>query len=237
MWAAHVINSIPNTKTGNKPPRELLFAEQPFYKQLRVFGEKVFVHVPKEKQQKLDDREIKGRVVIFSPINKGWLFFIPATNLLTSSVWADFPDSADGVRTIRRWTIRNPCEKGNEKKKTDISFILNNLTLGEFTREDQVKSQDNLADQLSTTTAAIPVPKTYKQAMNSSDGVQWRAAIEEELWNMDEIGVYEIGPLPVGQHVLGGGWVFVKKAATKSSATCFKAQYVAQGNRQAEDEF
>ncbi|MBW0523960.1 hypothetical protein O181_063675 [Austropuccinia psidii MF-1] len=191
VWAAHVQNS----KTDEKTPKELLFGEQPFYKQLRVFGEKVFVHVPKEKQQKLDDQVIEGRVFILSPNNKGWLFFIPATKLLTSSVWADLPDSADGVRTIQWWNIKNPCGKGYEQKKTDISFILNNLTLGEFTREDQVRSQDNLADQLSTMAAAVPVPKTYKQAMNSPDSAQWRTAVEEELRNMDNMGVYEIAPL------------------------------------------
>ncbi|MBW0479374.1 hypothetical protein O181_019089 [Austropuccinia psidii MF-1] len=201
MWAAHIQNS----RTGNKTPKELLFGEQPFYEQLRIFGEKAFVHVPREKQQKLDEQAIEGRVVMFSPNNKGWLFFIPATNSFTSSVWANFPGLVDGVRTIRQWTIKSPYEKGQEQKKTNISFILNNFTLGEFTHENQVKSQDDLADRLKTMTT-IPVPKTYRQAMNSPDSAQWQTAIREELKNMDDMGVYEIAPLPTGQHVLGGGW-------------------------------
>ncbi|MBW0488256.1 hypothetical protein O181_027971 [Austropuccinia psidii MF-1] len=64
--------------------------------------------------------------------------------------------------------------------------------------------------------------------MNSPDRVQWRTAIEEELWNMNHIA-----PLLTGQHVFGGSWVFVKKAATQSSTACFKAW----GNRQAENKF
>ncbi|MBW0503497.1 hypothetical protein O181_043212 [Austropuccinia psidii MF-1] len=68
--------------------------------------------------------------------------------------------------------------------------------------------------------------------MNSPDRAQWRTAIEEELRNMNDIV-----PLPTGQYVLGGGWVFVKKAATQSSTMRFKACYVARGNRQAENEF
>ncbi|MBW0495267.1 hypothetical protein O181_034982 [Austropuccinia psidii MF-1] len=84
---------------------------------------------------------------------------------------------------------------------------------------------------------AIPVPKTYKQAMNSPDSTQWRTAIEDEQRNMDDMGIYEIEPLKAGQHVLGGSWVFMKKAATQSSAMHLKAQYVAWGNRQAEDRF
>ncbi|MBW0503498.1 hypothetical protein O181_043213 [Austropuccinia psidii MF-1] len=55
MWAAHVQNNIPNSKTGDKTPKELLFREQPFYEQLQIFGEKAFIHVPKEKRKKLDD--------------------------------------------------------------------------------------------------------------------------------------------------------------------------------------
>ncbi|MBW0536584.1 hypothetical protein O181_076299 [Austropuccinia psidii MF-1] len=205
MWAEHVQNNIPNRKTGDRTPKELLFGEQPFYKELRIFGEKAFIYMPKEKRQKLDDPAVKGRVVMFCPNNKGCLFFIPATNPLTSSIWAKFPNSADVVRTIQQWTIKNPYK---------------------------VRSQDNLANQLSTTTATIPVPKTYKQAMNSPDSAQWSTAIEEELRNMNNIA-----PLPTGQHVFGGGWVFVKKAATQSLTTRFKAGYVARGNRQAESKF
>ncbi|MBW0536876.1 hypothetical protein O181_076591 [Austropuccinia psidii MF-1] len=70
--------------------------------------------------------------------------------------------------------------------------------------------------------------------LTSPDKAQWRTAIEEELRNMNNMGVYDIAPLPGGHHVLGGGWVFVKKAATQSSTTRFKARYVARGNRQAE---
>ncbi|MBW0519990.1 hypothetical protein O181_059705 [Austropuccinia psidii MF-1] len=160
MWEVHVQNNRPNSKTGDKTPKELLFREKTFYKKLRIFGEKAFLHVPKEKRQKPDDHTVKGRVVMFCPNNKGWLFSIPATNSLTSSVWADFPNIADGVRTIQQWTIKNPCEKGCKHKKGDINFILNNLTLGEFKHKDKVRSQDSLTDQLSMTTARIPVPKT-----------------------------------------------------------------------------
>ncbi|MBW0531771.1 hypothetical protein O181_071486 [Austropuccinia psidii MF-1] len=126
---------------------------------------------------------------MFCPNNKGWLFFIPATNSLTSSIWEDFPNSADGVRTIQQWTIKNPCDKGREPKKGDIKFILNNLTLGAFTNKDKVRSQDNLADHLSRTTPMTPVPRTYKQEMNSPDSAQWRTAIEEELRKMNNMGV------------------------------------------------
>ncbi|MBW0588006.1 hypothetical protein O181_127721 [Austropuccinia psidii MF-1] len=49
--------------------------------------------------------------------------------------------------------------------------------------------------------------------------------------------IYKVSPLPTGQHMLGGGWIFVKEPATQSTPVLFKARYVARGNRKAKNEF
>ncbi|MBW0471810.1 hypothetical protein O181_011525 [Austropuccinia psidii MF-1] len=73
--------------------------------------------------------------------------------------------------------------------------------------------------------------------MSSPNNSQWRTAINEELNNMGDMEIYKVAPLPTGQHMLGGGWIFVKKPATQSTPVLFKARHVARGNRKAKSEF
>ncbi|MBW0484198.1 hypothetical protein O181_023913 [Austropuccinia psidii MF-1] len=54
---------------------------------------------------------------------------------------------------------------------------------------------------------------------------------------MEDMGVYDILPLPKDPHVLGGGWVFVNKPRTGNTAAQFKARYVTRGNGQVDGEY
>ncbi|MBW0509456.1 hypothetical protein O181_049171 [Austropuccinia psidii MF-1] len=104
--------------------------------------------------------------------------------------------------------------------------------LGNFKNEDTAEEQHRTAKVLNSTTMEVTTPKSYKQAMLSTDNERWQRAVDEELLNMQQMGVYEICLLPPGKHVLGGGWVFAKKPATKTTTIRYKARYVARGNGQ-----
>lgn len=61
MWseavqaAVHVINRSPtNALTVSKTPYEMFYERKPDVSRLRVFGSKVYYHIPKEKRSKLD---------------------------------------------------------------------------------------------------------------------------------------------------------------------------------------
>lgn len=52
-------------------PYELWFQRKPRIKDLRIFGEKVFTHVPKEKRHKLDAKARKGFFIGYDDKTKG----------------------------------------------------------------------------------------------------------------------------------------------------------------------
>ncbi|MBW0511337.1 hypothetical protein O181_051052 [Austropuccinia psidii MF-1] len=91
MWAAYTNNNIPNKKTGKSTPSELL-GEKPQLEKTRIFGEKAYIHVPKEHCNKLDDRAYEGHVVMYLQHTKGWLFYIPSIKKMIASAWATFPE-------------------------------------------------------------------------------------------------------------------------------------------------
>jgi hypothetical protein len=93
LWAMHVLNCIPNKASGEKTPFEALFLRPPCFDGFCVFGSKAYIHVPKGKRKKLDDRAYKGIVVGHLEESKGWLFYIPVADEFVESSMARCVDS------------------------------------------------------------------------------------------------------------------------------------------------
>ncbi|MBW0575865.1 hypothetical protein O181_115580 [Austropuccinia psidii MF-1] len=124
---------------------------------------------------------------------------------------------------IRRWSLQWIPKKSESARNMDISFMVNSLSLGNFTKEEDLESQDNISADLLTAKPNVLTPKSFKKAIASPEKLQWEDAIQTELCNMKDMGVYDILPLQKDTHVLGGGWVFV------NTPSLFKARYVAWG--------
>ncbi|MBW0479524.1 hypothetical protein O181_019239 [Austropuccinia psidii MF-1] len=193
---------------------------------LRTFGETAFVHIPQEKRQRLSYQAVKARAVLHLPDGKGWVFYDEDNNKFLSSAWAKFPESEELTRHLSKLCAT--------PKKGDINFVLNNLKLGDFKHENLIDAQNHLVEKLShpTQIAMSLTPKTYKQAVNSSDSAEWRSAIENELLNMKKHNVFEVLPIPGCVKLIGRGWVFIKKPGIGTEPARFKEQYVASGNSQ-----
>ncbi|MBW0545177.1 hypothetical protein O181_084892 [Austropuccinia psidii MF-1] len=115
-------------------------------------------------------------------------------------------------------------------KKMDIPFLLNNIWLGSFGTEETFTKQEQTVEKIAKPSRKIP--KNYKEAMDSDEKEEWSRAIGEELQNMERMDVFEVAPLDKMQHTINGGWIFAKKINNLSGKVCYKAHYVAQGNRQ-----
>ncbi|MBW0511335.1 hypothetical protein O181_051050 [Austropuccinia psidii MF-1] len=103
----------------------------------------------------------------------------------------------------------------------DIPFLLNNVQLGNFTKEEIFMEQERTSEAITRLSGKIP--RGYKEAMNSDEREEWMSAIHEELENMQRMEVFEIAPLDKKQHIINGGWVFAKKVDNLSGKTCYKA--------------
>ena len=72
-------------------------------------------------------------------------------------------------------------------------------------------------------------PKTFKQAMNSRNAMQWKCAMEEELEAINENKTWELSDLPMGRRAIGSRWVFKEKRDGNGRTVRYKARLVAQG--------
>jgi len=64
LTAVHLINRSPSSSLSmSKTPYELWFGHKPNVSRFRIFGSKVFCHIPKEKRTKLDVKSQVGFLV------------------------------------------------------------------------------------------------------------------------------------------------------------------------------
>jgi transposase InsO family protein len=72
-------------------------------------------------------------------------------------------------------------------------------------------------------------PNTYKEACESGDAVEWRAAMEKEMQAMERNGVWTLVDYPPGQQVIKSRWVFAVKTGGDGTVIRKKARLVAKG--------
>ncbi|KAI0993828.1 Retrovirus-related Pol polyprotein from transposon TNT 1-94, partial [Podosphaera aphanis] len=71
----------------------------------------------------------------------------------------------------------------------------------------------------------VPIPQTYKEAINGINSTDWKNAINEELQSLQEKKVFSpVTHVPHGRKPIGFRWVFTVKSDGR-----FKARLVAQG--------
>ncbi|POW04639.1 hypothetical protein PSTT_10257 [Puccinia striiformis] len=233
VWAAHVLNRLPNKASGDKTPFEALFDRKPQYDHFRVFGSTGYVHIPHKKRQKLDDQALKGFVITHLDHSKGWLFWLPDERKFVCSPMVRFPAELRDVPVTHRVKDEKVLPSS---PKLSVDYIMNLLQLGDFSREIEFTNQELIVDKIIDLCRfyAISVPKTFKQAMNSPNKEAWSKAIAIELNNLEEMRVWVLQLQPPGKKPLGGRWVFATKPDTDGSGIRFKARYVAKGFTQVE---
>ena len=97
-----------------------------------------------------------------------------------------------------------------------------------FEPEEQVERAEHafIAEGIHDATGA---PRTYKEATESAEKLEWKQAMREELEMLKEKGTYELVDLPEGREAIGSKWTFVKKVDEKGQVSRYKARLVALG--------
>ncbi|KAK1423986.1 hypothetical protein QVD17_19297 [Tagetes erecta] len=78
------------------------------------------------------------------------------------------------------------------------------------------------------------IPQTYREAVNSTEGPQWREAIKSEIDSILQNHTWELVDLPPGCKPLGYKWVFKKKPKPDGITKEYKARLVIKGYNQRE---
>lgn len=77
--------------------------------------------------------------------------------------------------------------------------------------------------------ADVYEPKTYNQAVKSTDANQWLSAMNEELTSIEQNETWELCNLPAVRKAIGSKWVFKLKMDENGKIIRHKARLVAQG--------
>ena len=77
MAAVYVQNRLSHSALGLKTPEEMFTGKKPEVSHLKIFGCPVFIHIPKEKRNKLDPSRKKGIFVGYCEVSKAFRIYIP----------------------------------------------------------------------------------------------------------------------------------------------------------------
>ncbi|MBW0501750.1 hypothetical protein O181_041465 [Austropuccinia psidii MF-1] len=197
-----------------RTPYEIISGTKPSLALLRIFGAKSYIHNHLFRKD-MSPRGIEGYHMGVAPDSKGWLFWVPSKNSIIKSASAKI-DELIFYKKSNILTIQ-------------AMHTFDDSMIKEIALQDKIVSSLNSSCKLSNI-----IPTTYKEAYESSDGDEWKAAINDELSSINDEKVFTIvspkEALEVvpRESILSSKWVFVKKTKPER----YKATLVARGFKQ-----
>jgi hypothetical protein len=254
-------NRSPTSGLKEVTPFEKLFGVKPDVGHLRVFGCDVFAKVPDEKRRKLDPKAVKGIFVGYPEGSKGYKIFLPKTRKMIRSRDVKFLEqtfSSEGQLDQPSELINlGARDHPVHEMISDVVGIDFDDSDEEVTGDEQiVEDVDDFEDDLQPHHDARPRrirrepdrygewvtiaevgneendPKTYKQALRSSNCDRWKEAMLEEFSSLVLHQTWTLVDLPKGRNLVGCKWVFKTKRDASGEIDRFKARLVAQGYSQ-----
>lgn len=129
--AVYILNRTGTSSVKAKTPFELWFGKSPSINHFRVFGSKVFVHIPKEKRKKWDRKSEEGVFVGYSDNVKGYRVWLPNTNKVVVRRDIIFKEN---VPILNDENVKSGREESSELSEasssvSEFAFIPLNLNL------------------------------------------------------------------------------------------------------------
>ncbi|CAL2225681.1 unnamed protein product [Prunus armeniaca] len=123
--AVYLLNRCPTKALQNKTPIEAWSNIKPSAKHLKVFGCICYVHIPKEKRHKLEEKSEVGIFLGYSSQSKGYRIYNPKTKKFLISRDVEFDESAswnwEEEKVEKKIvTITQPCREENEETPSTI---------------------------------------------------------------------------------------------------------------------
>jgi hypothetical protein len=113
----------------------------------------------------------------------------------------------------------------------DVSPTIFNaaLVLGSNHAESILDSQSPEATGLNIATRAQLMPRNYARAVNCKEGVRWQDAVNVELTNLWDMGVWHFESVPPGRKQTDAQWLFNIKQNQDGLIKKYKARYIVCG--------
>ncbi|GJX83442.1 gypsy type transposase [Tanacetum coccineum] len=246
LTATYLLNKIPR-KEKEETPYELWMGRKPSYQYLRVWGCLAKVAVPTPKAQKIGPKSVDCIFIGYAKKSTAYRFIVHESknpdiqkNTIMESRNASFFENIF------------PCLS----KETGSSSRLDDKVVQDKRQRDDNDLQDERQDQTEeeeveprrskrarneksfgpdfVSFMVENEPTSYREAVTSSEGQQWREAIKSEIESILQNHTWELVDLPPGCKPLGYKWIFKKKMKADGTVDKYKARLVIQGFRQRE---
>ena len=229
--AVYILNRTGPTKVPDKTPYELWMGKQVPIDHVKIFGTECFVHVPKQKRQKLDAKSVKGYLVGYCGDKDGYRVYVPERDdviLSRDVVFLDELTSVAGTNSV-------------DEPEVDVE-PLNEACDTEDCSEGQDISRPTLRDR---SHIQLPVryedyamfadssePNSYSQAIQCENSHEWQSAMDDEMKSLCENNTWELVDKPDDRMVIDNRWVYRVKTNLDGTVDKFKARLVAKGYSQ-----
>ncbi|GJV31553.1 retrovirus-related pol polyprotein from transposon TNT 1-94 [Tanacetum coccineum] len=199
-------------KEKEETPYELWMGRKPSYQYLRVWGCLAKVAVPTPKAQKIGPKSVD--CIFIGYAKKALLIGTRSSSRLDDKVLRDKRQRDDNDLQDERQDQTDEEEVEPRRSKR----ARNEKSFGPDFVSFMVENE----------------PTSYREAVTSSEGQQWREAIKSEIESILQNHTWELVDLPPGCKPLGYKWIFKKKMKADGTVDKYKARVVIQGFRQRE---
>jgi hypothetical protein len=120
MAVVYVQNRLSHSTLGFKTPEEMFTGKKPEVSHLKIFGCPVFIHIPKEKRNKLETFGKKGIFVGYCEVSKAFRIYIPGHRHIEISRDVTFDEEA-ALKKSRRFQLEEMYEEEPVNPRTTES--------------------------------------------------------------------------------------------------------------------
>ncbi|KAD3336335.1 hypothetical protein E3N88_31854 [Mikania micrantha] len=241
MWgeailsATYLLNKIP-FKKKDVTPYELWMGRKPSYKYLKVWGCLAKVVVPPPKVQRIGPKTVDCVFIGYAHHSSAYRFLVYDSknpeiykNTIIESRNASFFKEVFSCLKKELSSSSKPVDEivhDEDQEQLEAEEV-------EPRRSKSQRIEKSFGPDF-LTYMVEGEPQTYRDAVTSSEGPQWKEAIKNEIDSILQNHTWELVDLPPGCKPLGYRWIFKRKMKADGSIDKYKARLVIKGFRQKE---
>lgn len=244
--AVYLINRSPS-KSIEKAPEEMWSGKKPNLSNLKVFGCRAMVHIPKQKRQKWDPKSTELIFVGYCEDTKGYRLIRPGNKKLVKSrdvifiedhlpkqqVLENNPENVPVIFEEASEPVGEPAVitgaiQEDLHETEDAAASGSSVTIRRSQRQPKPKKMEDYV-VYSASACQANDPETVAEALLRPDAENWKEAMAEEYKSLVDNNTWSLTDLPRNRKQIGCKWVFKTKKDTEGQIQRYKARLVIKG--------
>ncbi|KAK8938897.1 hypothetical protein KSP39_PZI010824 [Platanthera zijinensis] len=249
--ACYLVNRSPSMSLNLKSPQEVWLGRPVDYSDIHIFGCPVYTLVQDSEKTKLDAKSKRCIYLGRKTGTKGFKLWNPDTKKVEVRRDVIFDEAS---------MLKKSEAQSKEVEETPVTPLEVELEGSDQADDHGDSSDPENADAVQPTEAEpysiarerarrevrLPLrlhdtvayafqvistdPGSYKEAVESRESSQWKAAMEEEMESLRKNQTWDLVRLPKGAKAISSKWIFRKKESTSGKDQWrYKARFVAKG--------